>query len=48
MTTELEKQFLKSLGLKQTNLFVEHIKHYFKKLKHQVQAIFEGERCQNL
>ncbi len=44
MTTELEKQFFKSLGLKQTNIFVEYIKHYFKKLKHQDQAIFEREK----
>lgn len=39
MTTENEKRFFESLGLKQTNLFVEYIKYYFQQIKHQVQAI---------
>ena len=41
MTTELEKQFFKSLGLKQTNLFVEYLKYYLQKLKHQAQQLFK-------
>ena len=43
MTTDLEKQFFKSLGLKQTNLFVEYLKHYLQKLKHQVQELFKEQ-----